>query len=81
MAAGPAAVVAVSMGCTNLLEPAVRHVLAVARERRPDTLFAAVLPQTDAREAGVTVGASTAEAVIAADGGVPGGAGFADRRR
>ena len=65
MAAGPAAVVAVSMGCTNLLELAVRYVVAVAgiaRTRCLDALFAAVLPEADAGEVvvGVAVGVSTA---------------------
>ena len=62
MAAGPAAV---SRGCANLLELAVRHVVAVggiARTRRLDALFAAVLPEADAGEVvvGVAVGVSTA---------------------
>ena len=71
MAAGPATVVAVSMGRTNLLELAVRHVVAVvgiARTRCLDALLAAVLPEADARESvsDVAIFIGAAKTVIAA---------------
>ena len=80
MAAGPAAVVAVSMCSTNLLELAVRHVVTVARERCLDALFAAVLPEADARESvsDVAIFIGAAKAVIAAVRGVSAATQLAD---
>ena len=84
MAAGPAAV---SRGCANLLELAVRHLVAVVgidiRIRCLDALFAAVLPEADARESvsEVAIFIGAAKAVVAAVGEGPGVTRFTNRRR
>jgi hypothetical protein len=72
------------MCSTNLLELAVRHVVAVveiARTRCLDALFAAVLPEADAREtvSDVAIFIGAAKAVIAAVRDGSAGTQLADR--